>query len=54
MIEVLVSSGRDTDRKRSLVTALVENIGEAGVDPNNITMFFLKTDRASRLFGGGQ
>src|SRR5580700_7471846 len=54
MIEVLVSSGRDTDRKRSLVTALVENIGEAGVDPNSITMFFLKTDRASRSFGGGQ
>ena len=54
MIEVLVSSGTDTGRKRSLVAALVEKLGEAGVDPNDIMVFFLETDRASGSFGGGQ
>jgi tautomerase-like protein len=53
MIEVLVSSGTDTDRKRSLVAALVEKLGEAGVDPNDIIVF-VETDRASGSFGGGQ
>jgi phenylpyruvate tautomerase PptA (4-oxalocrotonate tautomerase family) len=54
MIEVLVSSGTDTARKQALVAALVENLGEAGVDPNDIMVFFLETDRASGSFGGGQ
>jgi hypothetical protein len=54
MIEVLVSSGTDTDRKRALVAALVEKLGEASVDPNNIMVFFLETDRTSGSFGGGQ
>ena len=52
MIEVLVSSGTDTDRKKSLVAALVEKLGEAGIDPNDIMVFFLETDRASGSFGG--
>ena len=54
MIEVLVSSGTDTDRKRGLVAALVEKLGEAGIDPNDIMVFFLETDRASGSFGGGR
>jgi Tautomerase enzyme len=54
MIEVLVSSGTDTDRKKSLVAALVEELGEAGIDPNDIMVFFLETDRASGSFGGGR
>jgi hypothetical protein len=54
MIEVLVSSGTDTNRKRGLVTALVEKLGEAGIDPNDIMVFFLETDRASGSFGGGR
>ena len=54
MIEVLVSSGTDTDRKRGLVAALVEKLGEAGIDPNDIMVFFLETDRASGSFGGCQ
>jgi hypothetical protein len=54
MIEVLVSSGTDTDRKKSLVAALVEKLGEAGIDPNDIMVFFLETDRASGSFGGGR
>ena len=55
MIEVLVSSGTDTGRKRSLVTALVEKLGQAaGIDPNDVMVFFLETDRGSGSFGGGQ
>ena len=54
MIEVLVSSGTDTNRKRDLVAALVEKLGEAGTNPNDIMVFFLETDRASGSFGGGQ
>ena len=53
-IEVLVSSGTDTNRKKGLVAALVEKLGEAGIDPNDIMVFFLETDRASGSFGGGQ
>ena len=54
MIEVLVSSGTDSNRKRGLVAALVEKLGEAGIDPNDIMVFFLETDRASGTFGGGR
>ncbi len=54
MIEVLVSSGTDTNRKKGLVAALVEKLGEAGMDPNDIMVFFLETDRASGSFGGGR
>jgi hypothetical protein len=36
------------------VTALGEKLGEAGVAPNDILVFFLETDRASGSFGGGQ
>jgi Tautomerase enzyme len=52
MIEVLVSSGTDTNRKKGLVAALVEKLGETGIDPNDIMVFFLETDRASGSFGG--
>jgi hypothetical protein len=54
MIEVMVSSGTDTGMKRSLVAALVEKLGQDGLDPNDIMVFFLETDRASGSFGGGQ
>jgi phenylpyruvate tautomerase PptA (4-oxalocrotonate tautomerase family) len=54
MIEVLISSGTDTDRKKALVAALVEKLGQAGTDPNDIMVFFLETDRASGSFGGGR
>ena len=54
MIEVLVSSGTGGDRKRALVAALVEKLAEAGVDPNDIMVFFLETDRASGSLGGGR
>jgi Tautomerase enzyme len=54
MIEVLISSGTDSSRKRGLVAALVEKLGEAGIDPNDIMVFFLETDRASGSFCGGR
>ena len=54
MIEVLISSGTDTDRNKDLVAALVEKLGEAGIDPNDIMVFFLETDRANGSFGGGR
>jgi hypothetical protein len=33
---------------------LVEKLGEAGIDPNDIIVFFLEIDRASGSFGGGR
>jgi hypothetical protein len=54
VIEVLVSSGTDINRKKSLVVALIEKLGETGIDPNDIMVFFLETDRASGTFGGGR
>ena len=54
MIEVLVSAGTDTSRKQCLVAALVEKLGEAGINPSDIMVFFLETDRASGSFGGGR
>jgi hypothetical protein len=54
MIEVMVSSGTDTNRKKGLVVALVEQLGEAGINPNDIMVFFLETDRTSGSFGGGR
>jgi hypothetical protein len=32
----------------------VEKLGEAGVDPSDIMVLFLETDRASGSFGGGR
>jgi phenylpyruvate tautomerase PptA (4-oxalocrotonate tautomerase family) len=54
MIEVLVSSGTDTDRKTRLLAALVEALEGAGTDPNDIMVFFGEIDRASSSFGGGR
>lgn len=54
MIEVLVSSGTDPDRKTRLLTALVEALDGAGTDPNDIMVFFGEIDRASSSFGGGR
>jgi phenylpyruvate tautomerase PptA (4-oxalocrotonate tautomerase family) len=54
MIEVLVSSGTDAGRKTSLLAALVEALGGAGTDPNDIKVFFGEIDRANSSFGGGR
>jgi phenylpyruvate tautomerase PptA (4-oxalocrotonate tautomerase family) len=54
MIEVLVSSGTDAGRKTRLLQALVEALGGAGTDPNDVMVFFGEMDRASSSFGGGR
>ncbi|WP_158793951.1 tautomerase family protein [Granulicella sp. L60] len=54
MIEVLVSSGTDADKKRRLLAALVEALDAAGTDPNDIMVFFGEIDRANSSFGGGR
>jgi phenylpyruvate tautomerase PptA (4-oxalocrotonate tautomerase family) len=54
MIEVLVSSGTDADRKRRLLATLVEALDCAGIDPNDIMVFFGEIDRANSSFGGGR
>jgi phenylpyruvate tautomerase PptA (4-oxalocrotonate tautomerase family) len=54
MIEVLVSSGTEQDRKRSLLSAIVTRLHAAGTDPNDVMVFFSEIDRASSSFGGGR
>ena len=54
MIEVLVSSGTETKQKHALLAALVAGLGAAGVDPNDIMVFFGEIDRASSSFANGQ
>ena len=54
MIEVLVSSGTDADRKTRLLAALVEALDGAGTDPNDVMVFFGEIDRANSSFGDGR
>ena len=54
MIEVLVSSRTDADRKTRLLAALVVALDSAGIDPNDIMVFFGEIDRASTSFSGGR
>jgi phenylpyruvate tautomerase PptA (4-oxalocrotonate tautomerase family) len=54
MIEVLMSSGTDADKKTRLLAALVEKLDGAGTDPNDIMVFFGEIDRANSSFGGGR
>jgi hypothetical protein len=53
LIEVLLSTGTQISRKKKLVVDLVEKLAEAGVDANDIMVFFVETDRTSGSFGGG-
>ena len=54
MIEVLLSSGTEEDRKRLLLSAIVTRLQAAGTDPNDVMVFFGEIDRASSSFGGGR
>jgi phenylpyruvate tautomerase PptA (4-oxalocrotonate tautomerase family) len=54
MIEVLVSSGTEADRKTRLLAALVEALDGVGTDPNDVMVFFGEIDRANSSFGGGR
>jgi hypothetical protein len=53
LIEVLLSTGTQISRKKKLVVDLVEKLAEAGVDANDVMVFFVETDRTSGSFGGG-
>ena len=50
MIEVLISSGTEDDRKRSLLSAIVTRLQAAGTDPNDVMVFFGEIDPASSSF----
>ena len=54
MIEVLVSSGTETTQKHALLAALIARLEAAGVDPNDVMVFFAEIDRASSSFANGQ
>jgi hypothetical protein len=54
MIEALLSSGTEEDRKRSLLSAIVTRLQAAGTDPNDVMVFFGEIDRASSSFGCGR
>jgi hypothetical protein len=54
MIEVLLSSGTQEEKKRLLLTAIVSRLQAAGTDPNDVMVFFGEIDRASSSFGGGR
>ena len=54
MIEVLVSSGTETQRKHALLAALIARLDLIGVDPNDVMVFFGEIDRASSSFANGQ
>lgn len=54
MIEVLVSSGTETKQKHGLLAALVARLEAAGVDSNDVMVFFGEIDRASSSFANGQ
>jgi hypothetical protein len=53
LIEVLLSTGTQISRKKKLVGDLVEKLAEAGVDANDVMVFFVETDRTRGSFGGG-
>jgi len=54
MIEVLVSSGTDADRKTRSNGGRSKALDGAGTDPNDIMVFFGEIDRANSSFGGGR
>jgi hypothetical protein len=54
MIEVLLSSGTDTNRKKVLLPPWSRSLAKQASTPNDIMVFFLETDRASGSFGGGR
>ncbi len=53
MIEAVPSSGTAEDRKRSLLSAIVTHLQTAGINPNDVMVFFGEIDRANSSFGGG-
>ena len=54
MVEALLSSGTEEERKRSLLSAIVTRLQAAGTDSNDVMVFFGEIDRANSSFGGGR
>ncbi|WP_329453899.1 tautomerase family protein [Streptomyces sp. NBC_01497] len=54
IVEAVLSSGTEEERKRLLLSAIVSHLQTAGTDPNDIMVFFGEIDRASSSFGGGR
>jgi phenylpyruvate tautomerase PptA (4-oxalocrotonate tautomerase family) len=54
MIEALLSSGTEEDRKRLLLSAMVSRLQAAGTDPEDVMVFFGEIDRSNSSFGGGR
>ncbi|MEV5787207.1 tautomerase family protein [Streptomyces sp. NPDC052287] len=54
MIEAMISSGTEEERKRLLLSAIVTRLQAAGTDPNDVMVFFGEFDRASSSFGRGR
>ncbi|WP_433281161.1 tautomerase family protein [Pseudonocardia xinjiangensis] len=54
MIEAVLSSGTEKERKRLLLSAIVTSLQAAGTDPNDIIVLFGEIDRANSSFGGGR
>ncbi|MFD3916107.1 tautomerase family protein [Streptomyces sp. NPDC058603] len=54
MIEAVLSSGTEKERKRLLLSAIVTHLQAAGTDPNDVMVFFGEFDRANSSFGGGR
>ena len=53
LVEVMLSSGTPKSRKLKLIECLIERLSQIDVDPNDVMVFFLETDRESASFGGG-
>jgi phenylpyruvate tautomerase PptA (4-oxalocrotonate tautomerase family) len=54
MIEALLSSGTEEDRKRLLLSSMVSRLQAAGTDPEDVMVFFGEIDRSNSSFGGGR
>jgi phenylpyruvate tautomerase PptA (4-oxalocrotonate tautomerase family) len=54
MIEAVLQSGTEKERKRSLLAAIVTHLEAAGTDPNDVIVLFGEIDRANSSFGGGR
>ncbi|MEV4604967.1 tautomerase family protein [Amycolatopsis sp. NPDC049253] len=54
MIEAVLSSGTDEERKRLLLSAIVARLQATGADPNDIIVLFGEIDRANSSFSGGR
>jgi hypothetical protein len=53
MIEIGVSSGTEAKQKHALLASLIAELGMAGVDKNDVMVFFGDVDRARSSFGNG-